>query len=232
MSYRGLPRAVQGCGSSKTSSAIRALIDRSSVDSTFFRIAEETQVIGDGGGSGGPVTRAVQGIGADSAEDVVFVGQPGRGAAHFQWSIAYETVGRPAGKRGPTYAEASPFLLQQERFALDPDGREVETAVVAVHALPRTSYLADNGDDDGPPGPAGPAGLAAGPARLTSRGTLTLALDPEYHQRVRLLWTLRPGDWNTEAPSAGGWRLPGSDASDVWPGIVAPVLASYTTTTR
>ncbi len=184
----------------------------------------------DGGDGGAVVTRAVQGIGADSAEDVVFVGQPGRGAAHFQWSIAYETVGRPAAKRGPTYAEASPFLLQQERFALDPDGREVDTAVVAVHALPRTSYLAAD-DDDGGDGPAGPAGLP-GPARLTSRGTLTLALDPDHHQRVRLLWTLRPGDWNGEAPSAGGWRLPGSDASDVWPGIVAPVLASYTTATR
>lgn len=222
MSYRGLPRAVQGCGSSKTSSAIRALIDRSSVESTFFRIAEETQTIS-AGESDGPLTRAVQGLGADAAEDVVFVGQPARGAAHFQWSIAYETVGRPAGKRGPTYAEASPFLLQQERFALDPEGREVDTAVVAIHALARTSYLAPEDDDDGGP---------AGPTRLTTRGTLTLALDPDYHQRVRLLWTLRRGDWNDESPSAGGWRLPGSDASDVWPGIVAPVIASYTTMTR
>ena len=209
---------MQGCGSSKTSGAIRALIDRSSVESTFFRLAEETQRL-DGAGVG--VTRAVQGLGADAAEDVVFVGQPGRGTAHFQWSIAYETLGSVYGKRGPTYAEASPFLLQQERFALDPDGREVDTAVVAVHALARTSYLACGDDDDDD---------AVGLARLTTRGTLALALDPEYHQRVRLLWTLRPGDWNQNAPSSGGWRLPGSDASDVWSGIVAPVIASYTAT--
>ena len=120
------------------------------------------------------------------------------------YSLRYQTVVSPVpgGKTPPGPYEGSPFLVEVRRMAIDPANHSAlvpdPSVDPAYYLLPYTAYTVDP--------------LLTLPGQFAADGQLPLgpydAVGRAVHLRFSLVLFHDTGDWNSSAPTSGGWVVP------------------------